>query len=172
MAYSAGASSGNLVLIQEQEASASANLIFSTGITYNEYVLRINNLETSVDGEALFCTLSTDGGATYLAANYVSNVFNFRMDSAGIGLAAEATDKWYISQIVNSATTQSGQYYLSNMLTGNPGITGQITPFISGFDYGSITFGRQSTGAINAIKIFPGSGNIAQGTFKLYGVQN
>jgi hypothetical protein len=160
------------VLIQSQTANASANLTFNTGITYNEYILRISNLESSVDGASLFCTLSTDGGGTFLAANYISNVFNFRMDASGIGLATETTDKWYLSQVVNSATTQSGQYYLSNMLTGNPGINGQITPFTSTFEYGSITFGRQSTGAINAIRIAPSSGNISQGTFKLYGVQS
>ena len=172
MAYNAGASSGNLVLIQEQVASASADLEFTTGITYNEYVLRINNLEVSVDQESLYCTLSINGGSTYLAANYVGNIINFRLDLAGVGIGGNPTDKWYLSQVVNSSTTQSGQYYFSDMLTGNPSMNGQITPFNFGVEYGSLAFGRQSTGAINAIKIFPGSGNIAQGTFKLYGVQD
>lgn len=163
--------SGNLVLIQSQTASSSSTLTFSTGLIYNEYVLRFSNVNSSVNNTALVAVLSTNGGSSYLNSGYISNVANIRVDNGGLGVAAQTTANWYLSQEMNtSGFTLSGQYYISNMLVGTPTIVGQISLFTDTFNFSSTTFGTQTTGNINAIQIAPASGNIATGTFKLYGV--
>ena len=71
MAYNAGASSGNLKLIQKQVASASSALTFTSGISgYDVYFLSFYSVLLSNSPANLSLQFSSDGGGTYITSGY------------------------------------------------------------------------------------------------------
>ena len=66
-AYNAAISTGGMVLLSTQTASASASISFTTGIdsTYKEYQFYFINLHASDDNSAFQFNMSTDGGSNY-----------------------------------------------------------------------------------------------------------
>jgi hypothetical protein len=61
-----------LVLIQSQIASNVAAVDFVKGIDalYDEYVFDISDIVPQTDGTSLIMRFSTDGGSSFLSANY------------------------------------------------------------------------------------------------------
>lgn len=178
MAYNAGASSGNLVLISSQVASASADLTFTSGITgYLNYVLEYTGVVVSNNNATLYARLSSDGGATYIATGYenagivstTSAIFQAISNTTtqiqlmdgilvGAGLATNGQCTFYG---LNSSTLN--KYFYSN--------SGFRIGFDSSFAYRASSGELASTTAMNALKVTVDAGTFS-GTFKLYGVRN
>ena len=179
-----GGGSGNLVLIQEQVASNSADLTFTSGISgYDNYVLKFNNVIASVNNADLYIQFSTDGGSSYSAVNYITTGWQ---SLEGIGLSnissiaqGCALATWGADFSLGAAYPTDGYFNLYNLTSGS------IIKNVQAFSLGQGNSGGvhvvscnvntqwQVTTAVNALKVqFSAAGNITSGTFKLYGVQN
>lgn len=173
MAYNAGASSGNLVLISTQTASASSSISFTSGLTgYDRYKIVFYNVVTTGVG-SIFLTYSTDGGSTYISTNYdqygacdqASGVFgNGWTNRANFLLTSTVTNiaNFGIWGECEFTTLQSASIY-KNVL--NTLYDGTVQWMTYGHNY-------STTSAINALKFAPDAGTFDSGTFKLYGVVN
>ena len=161
---------GNLVLIQSQAASSSASLVFTSGITstYNTYLLVWSNYTPQTTTTLLELQVSTNGGSSYIATNYQSDMWVISHNMTGVG-NVNSTTFMYLNQNISTGAFTSGQYWLTNVTNGNA---------IQGYGIGnnssdaSIEFvaGTNTANTINALKILSSSGNLANGTFTLYGL--
>src|SRR5210317_158712 len=75
-ALDAGVSTGSLILLSTQTASASASIEFTSGIdsTYDSYVFKFIDIHPSADNIEFQFNMSTDGGSTY-AVTKTTTVF-------------------------------------------------------------------------------------------------
>ena len=66
-ALDAAVSTGSLILLSTQTASASASISFTSGIdsTYDSYVFKFINCHPATDSARLQFNLSSDGGSNY-----------------------------------------------------------------------------------------------------------
>lgn len=180
MSYNAGGSSGNKILIESKQASNSASLTFTTGISgYDVYHLSYYGVTLDTNTINLNMQFSVDGGDTYNTENYNTNnsggnnggPYGFTQAAGvnpGIILAfnVDVPNIQSIAGYVNMYNFVSGSLYpqvIGNSCSSQ-NVFGIITALIGGY----LTL----TSTVNAIKIIPGSGNILTGTFKLYGIQN
>jgi len=183
----AGVSTGNLILLSTQTASASASIEFTTGIdsTYDSYVFKFYDIHPQNDSITFTFNFSTDGGSTYNVAK-TSSSFRATNDESGTPAdlsydtftdLAQGTGNQIISSSVGNDNDQS---YVGTMQLFNPSSTTFVKHFIvSSNEYHTddrstnvFTAGYgNTTSAINAIKFLFGSGNIDSGTIKMYGVK-
>ena len=181
------AGGATLVLLSTQTASASANISFTTGIdsTYDEYIFKFINIHPSVDGAHFKFNLSTDSGSNY---NVVKTTSLFRAqhnesdtntnlfyDTPGYDLA-NGTGYQFLAQDVGADNDQNTSGYLHLF---QPSSTTFVKHFIGRMsDYHSADYQMDiymagygnTTSAINAIDFKFESGNIDDGTIKMYGV--
>ena len=173
----------SMVLLSTQTASASASISFTSLInsTYSKYIIEIYNLVTASDTVNLLMTASINNGSTYLAGtSYTYHEATLDALSAGYAsLISSGASSLNINGNTNLGTATGENY--SGMITLlnpsnatvyknviiNAGLfestgTSQVTIVGGG--------GIRTTSAVNAIKFAASSGNIASGTFKLYGV--
>jgi hypothetical protein len=171
---------GNLVLISSQTASSSANISFTSGITgtYNNYYLLYSNVFPVTNGVTLQLTVSTNGGSSYVSTGYNSWLGNANMTNTA-GYAFVDTTSGVILHInqgdtANTSNPINGYCNLMNVTAGtyfmstNGTSTGYntATPNVFVTTHAAMT----NQAAVNAIRLSFQSGNIAQGTFTLYGV--
>jgi hypothetical protein len=173
-------------LILTTTASNSALVAFTNlSSLYSRYEIEFNYILPATDGKGLFAQISTDNGSTYAATNYLASV---EYSSNGDAIAN-----------IGSTTTAlqlSGNYTLDNNWgvknSASKGVCGRLTIYdpsntaknkqiyidltyatLLGYSAATRVYAQYtgSTSAINAIKFFFDSGNIASGTFKLYGIK-
>lgn len=175
MAYNAGASSGNLVLIQKQTASASALLEFKNiPATYDNLKLLMYGV-TSSGTSALRGQYSYDNGSTYKSdAAYVIGLSQSTSGGSGNNWASGQTNFTLIVDINNTASCQAcGEANFYNVATSIYPVMTTTTQTV-GNGYSFFTAGCTYNGAagiVNAFSIFPDAGTFS-GTFKLYGIVN
>jgi hypothetical protein len=163
-----GTNTNHLVLISQKTASASASINFTSGITstYSTYMLLINKGESSA-GNTLQCTLSTNGGSSYVTTGYLSgyNDWLFVLNSI---TNTHITTSFYIGVLsASSAKYTCGRIYFFNMTNGsNVYINGEMDSAEGRF----VTGGSSGTANVNAISLSMISGTITAGTFSLYGI--
>lgn len=177
-------SAGAWTLLQTQTASSSANITFtSTYITstYNKYALVMNNVVPATNGVSMNMTVSTDNGSSYLATGYkaVINVFS----EAATANAVSSTSLIPLTIITGNTLANTtgvglmGTLYMLNWTSGSsfPEIHGNCS-YLEASAANTLTGlwgGRApTTSVINNIKIVMSSGNIATGTFSLYGISS
>lgn len=176
MSHNTGASSGNLVLISDQTASASASLLFTgIGSTYDNLKLLFYGVTSSAASANLGLQISYDNGATYKSdANYNLGYMIGNNAAPTVNWAAGQTSGQIVGAFSNAANGQvSGEVTLFNV-TASKFPQFVTTGMESGGTQGLFTLGCNyvgSAGAVNAFKILPSSGTFS-GTFKLYGVAN
>ncbi len=182
----ASGGSSDLVKIQTVTASSSASIEFKNGSnsvvfdgTYSLYILKYFNVKPSVLSEQIYLTLSHNTGSTYVSTNYaytttrqqptsttasVGNANTTAIPTTTLGVD-NTSDEGYAGEIVfynPSNTTNHKRLQLScHYLTDSSVYTQE---HMSASIYDADT-------AVNAFKFTPGSGNIAAGTFILYGVK-
>lgn len=165
--------------IVSQTATASASIIFdNTYLTssYKNYVLIMTNVSPSANS-ILSMEWSVDNGSTYLATNYTSG--GSQTTYGGTVVASGGVTQTYLALNVGTmaaaGTRYTGQVQLYNIgsttiapsLLGNYMMTDSGAPAIVQGSYS----GRHATlTGVNAIRITVVGGNIATGTFKLYGI--
>lgn len=170
MAYNTGASSGNLVLIQEHVASASASLTFTTGISgYDNYVLQWNDFLPATINTDLQLEFSIDGGASYIVTNYDSVLG--QVNSGGYSQVSTTAFIYLGRAQDNSGIPVAGSITLYNLVGSGVVCRGSATFTAGGGIFASILAGTSTATAVNALRVISSSGNITSGTFKLYGVQ-
>ena len=190
-ALDAAVSTGSLILLSTQTASASASISFTSGIdsTYDSYVFKFINIHPSTASKFTF-NASTDSGSNYNVTK-TTTVFNaFQYENASVTALGYDDDSSDIAQgtgfqsltqyapnadndsatsgtltIFNPSSTVFVKHFISN---ANSMGTGGGNPFTSN-SYVAGYF--NNTNAINAVRFQMSSGNIDDGIIKMYGVK-
>lgn len=177
---------GDMTLISEQTASASASISFTSGIdsTYRTYYFKFINIHRSVDGSNFLFNASTDGGSNYnvtKTTSYFGAVH--REDDASASLfystGNDLAQSTSYQNLGIGAGTDSDQSGVGEMWLFNPSSTTFIKHFITNGNQAQSTPGSlnvrvagymNTTSAINAIQFKPSSGNIDDGIIQMYGI--
>ena len=184
---------GDFVLISEQTASADASLSFTSGLdsTYDAYCFKFINIHLSHTSNADFGFQgSTDGGSNYntTITSTFFDAFHYENDSStGLrylgGTRDLAQETGYQSISVNTSSQDADQSMSGELWLYNPSSTTYVKHFMATIntasDGGADDFTDNSyvagyfntTSAINAIDFKHPSGNIDDGTIKLFGVK-
>jgi len=177
MAYNAGGSSGNLVLIQKKTASNSASIDFTTGITgYDIYKLIINDMIVQTSGQKIILQYSNDAGSSWITTNYSTQGAIARTAAGLQGLDESLTGH----EIFNSADNGSSfpcngeitMYGLSNSAVNKLCYINTCFFIVGGVFWHSLASQQLTTAVVTGLRVISASGNIVSGTFKLYGVAN
>lgn len=170
---------GGLVKLSQSTASASSSIEF-TGLstTYRDFLVIFSDVAPGTDSSWLVLRTSTDNGSTYDsgASDYY---YAFRQVSTATDSTVSSAAATYIGiqPVMGSATNESGSGWVK---IHNPRGT-QFThvTFLSGGtdDAGLERYcmgggNRQSAADVDAIQFLMSAGNIASGTFTLYGVSD
>lgn len=176
------AASSDFVLISSSTASSSSEITF-TGLssTYNTYMISMQGVVPGTDNVALYFQTSTDNGSTYDsgASDYQ---WNYNVWSSGVGDNEGDTSDSKIAIAGQSSGeelgTAAGETLSGTIFIFNPSAT-TYTKFISTGNYHDDTTSisgytgggfRESAADVDAVRLYMSSGNIASGTFKLYGM--
>ena len=171
---------GGLVLLSRQVVSSStASVIFNNSIitsTYDDYLFRMNDVIPVSDGAYPQWQTSGDNGSSMHSAWYSNSIF-VRFDNSNSG-GNGVTSNSNTLQVINALgtnTREKGNYQMwLNSLnnTGSKAFYGQNTQMASnGLIYTLADgFFRDADGAVNYFKFLFSTGNIASGTFTLYGI--
>lgn len=171
-----------MVLLQSLAANNDATLDLTSwySSTYESYVIELINVLPATDGVALYSRLSVDGGANWDAGNNYAFIFKY-FNAGGTGGTASnsatsifpcGVDQQYgnatyggvcgILGLTNPAST-SGYKYFNGTLTGWDNRDAFPTGFISQYIY-------KPANAVNGLRFYFSSGNVASGTIKVYGM--
>lgn len=171
---------GGLVLLEQETASSSASLNFTSAITssFDTYQFEFVDILPATDNVTFHMRVSTDGGSNWLSTNiYTYANFIFRNGASGAGGASATSAINLLFNNVDSNTALPG--VTGTIKLYNPGnavhkqITGQFSFFGEGSSFfeGSILAARvETTSAVNAVQFYFSSGNIASGTIRCYGL--
>jgi len=174
----ASTGTGNMVLIQSQNASSSSTLDFTSGVTgYTYYVIEFLAVLPATDNTDLQMQYTKDGGSTWEAGTQYVYFLSKTVSSASTFAATNSTGT---SQFVlSSGTSNSSAYalYGSANLYGFTNTSRQATSSIVSANsslatmqaLGAMRF-TSTTGTVNGVRIKFSSGNIASGTIRLFGV--
>jgi hypothetical protein len=172
--------SSDLVLLSTQTASSSATIDFTSFIsaTYKNYFVVFDNVLPATTNTALWLRTSTNNSTFDSGASDYQYIGTGLSTAAGAqnpvstGAAQVATS---LEQVGNAGAGISGTMYLYNLdnTARNKIFTYDVGYQASGGDYVRVSgMGvRASTGDIDAIRFLMSSGNIASGTFKLFGIK-
>ena len=181
--------SGNLILLSTQTASASATIDFTSGIdsTYDSYVFRFYNIHLVTDGAEFEFQADTGTNTNYnqtITSTYFLAEHNEADTSASLSyqtgrdLAQSTNDQQLFPGLGGaSATDESGSGYLQIF---NPSSDTFVKHYIArgnsinqsgNYCWSPLIAGYgNTTSAINAVKFQMSSGNIDAGDICLYGI--
>lgn len=175
--YDKGSLASHRVLIQTQSASSSATIDFTTGIdsTFDVYEVDVLEAVPSTDDVNLYVRVSEDSGSTWKSGGtdyYTQNATTSAFDpqngvGAGNAISNVASESGYSANIrfIKLAGTSSNKSIF---------VTGAVYRIATG---GAPAIGNTygayvgTTNAVNGIRFLMSSGNIASGTFNLYGIK-
>jgi len=181
----AAVAANGLVWLSTVTASNSATVDIETTFssTYDAYLIVASNLKVATDTVTLnirmkiggaydtgtnyrFHSSHPDSGASIYNGTGGANVATIAMSTAPAGLGnAAANSAAFIMRIYNPAsTTLSKRIDWSGGWSGEVAAASNITSSGSGLNIG--------TSALTGIRIYASEGNIASGTFRLYGIAN
>lgn len=170
-------------------SSAVANVTFSSSLitdTYMDYQIVFRNVSCATDGQDLYLYPSIDNGSNYNLTIEQKLGYNELKNSTASGTATSPNDesRFYIMAALSNVTSEGTNGVielvgLRQTTTSNKGIfwnsLGGIsisTGHDSGNDYWWNGGGKIITSSkVNNLKLVMESGNIAQGTFSLYGIK-
>lgn len=170
------AAGGNWVKISSSTASASATIDF-TGLssTYRTFAIVLSDIAPATDAVNLYIRTSTDNGSTYDsgASDYKYNTTT----TSGSATISNGTGnaQLLVGLTVGNSTNEktSGIVYLHNP----QGTTGAVlTWHVNGMSPSNLAQNmigcgiRMASADVDAIRFLFSSGNIASGTFTLYGI--
>lgn len=178
----------SLKLLSSQTASNSASVSFTSGIdsTYNEYVFYFVDINPATDTQKLTFQTSTDGGSSY-GVTVTSTAFRATHDesdaSAELGYdggndLAQSTSFNPLTGTIGNGSDESTS---GELTLYNPASTTYVKHWTSAFNlveasntsmiqYHAGYFNDGSNDLTN-IQFKMGSGNIATGTIKMWGIK-
>jgi len=180
------ATGGGLVLVQEQVASTSATLDFTSwySSTYDVYEIVFLNVVPASNGVDLYLRVSTDTGSTWKsgASDYAwmqqgstpptsNTVFGDEADAqiavswtGGTGMQASAADGGFSGtvRLYNPGSSASYKHFLGQGIQDSSS-TGT---FVSSTVHGAYL----ATTAIDGLRVLFSSGDITSGTVRVYGL--
>jgi hypothetical protein len=182
------ASSGTLILLSTQTASASVSISFTTGLdsTYDEYIFKFINIHPAIASLLTFQG-STNGGSTY-NTTMTTTTFDAYHNESDTGTAIRYTTGYDQAQGTSFQSITDDEFDTSNndhsangyLQLFNPSSTTYVKHYISctahvAGEYGINTFSAgyfNTTSAINAIQFkMSNSSNMDEGIIKMYGVK-
>ena len=176
--------SSELVLLESHTASTSASLDFTTwqNSAYDIYDIYIENLTWS-GSTFLGLRFSTDGGSTYDTANYQWTTM-YSIDTGGSDSGGQ------VGSFSAGSTAEIQVVNSNHSIDANTGVNAKVTLYLpqsalykqavseAAFLEGGTIFQLRETGiykntaAVNALRFILGTGNIASGTVRIYGIKN
>jgi len=172
---------GGLKFISSQSASASATIDFTSFSTsYDAFMLVISNAKPATDDVEAWLRIGTGGGPTYQSG---ASDYSWFVGAGSRTQAQDTTDAQIVMTYqgaTNSVGNASGESFNATLFFDNPDATnlftvrGNMTYLnASGGVEGSIIGGGYVTAAtaVTGIRFMFESGNIASGTFTLYGLR-
>lgn len=175
----AALSGGTMVALSTQTATSSASIAFTSLITstYNTYKVIYYNVYPATDNTTLNLDLSTDNGGSYLNASFLAGTLSNPYNSTTF-TNTNSTTTIPVAALQSNVTTNSpicGYMDLFNFpsVSTYPVIVANSGFFISGatFNENAMVGTNTANMTITAIKFSFSSGNIASGTFVLYGIK-
>jgi hypothetical protein len=177
---------GKMTLISEQTASGSASISFTSGIdsTYPIYRFEFINIHPQNNNVDFEFNLSTDGGSNYNVTK-TTTLFKTFHDEADTSTILEYDDGRDIAQgtgyqdIATNFGNDNDQNLAGTLEIFNPSSTTFVkhficrTQFTHHADYTVehyVAGYGNTTSAIDAVRFQMSSGNIDDGTIKLYGI--
>jgi len=175
-AWSAFGGSSSL-LVSEATASNSATIDFTLPSGYKSFEIKVISLIPSTDNVAMWIRVSTDGGATF-AAGASDYVYQRNIQNGTTAAPALSSPDTKIVTLGGAIGNGSGRYFNSiikifdpSNASVNKNISVDFYAFRSDSVYsiGFVNGVYKFNTAIDAIRILMSSGNIASGTFELWG---
>ena len=186
-AYNASVSTGNMVLLSTQTASASASISFTTGIdsTYKEYQFYFINMHPADDNAEFQFNMSTDSGSNYNVTKTSTHFQAYHLEDgseAGIGYQTghDLAQSTAFQTLSNDVGNDNDQSTSGTLTIFNPVSTTYVKHFIATMnntqvnDYQTNYFIAgygNTTSAVNAIQFKFSSGNIDDGVILMYGIK-
>jgi hypothetical protein len=170
---------GSYIKIAETTISSSTASVTLTGMssTYNVYMLVINNCAPVQDNYYLRCRF-TEGGSAVSTSNYDYAMKYYQDGGTPLNLSGSNGDAVNITNHTNGTGTsettnlrayifnapESGRYTTLQTDSTNVDSSNAFYSTVGGFNY-------TVTSAVDGLHFYYSTGNIATGTFKLYGIQ-
>lgn len=167
------ASSGGLILVQSQNASNVASIVFNNLTSYNMYKLYIHRAQPVTDQQPLRMEISQDNGSTWISTGYTASVFYHAYNSTTI-INSNSTSILPLCGPCRNVNSMTGELFMGSLnLPDYFTINGLCT-------WDDTTLGTTASGwvggrgkaGVNAIRLTFAAGNINNGTFALYGIKN
>ena len=161
-------------------SSNTASVAFTSGIdsTYKDYRITISGMRSDTDDKHIKLTFSVDGGSNYLSSNYV--FAGLSRDAGGTNLNPANGATSVIELTAERAGNASDESFNAELTLFNPSQSGihkiiayncyYYTPPSNHIRHLGSGSNTSSTSPVNAVKIEMETGNIAEGVFKLYGI--
>jgi hypothetical protein len=173
-------STGALVFISSVTASSSATVSFTNiSSTYSTYLVTFNRIVPATDGVQMRIRTSTDNGATWTSSGYRYAIMCYASDTTNFNSGSNSST--YALMTVPTMSSDANYGGLNGTLNlFNPSTVSGKQYFwnTTHIDAGAglnLTYGSGWTTSIadvDAIQFYMSSGNIASGTFRLYGIAN
>ena len=185
-ALDAAVSTGSLILLSTQTASASASISFTSGIdsTYDSYVFKFYDIHPSSDDNRFTFQCSTDGGSNYNTTLTSTGFQAYHTEGGSSSLeysasldSAQGTGFLPLNASIGADTDESS---VGTLKLFSPSSTTFVKHFIAennayiesnGTDIFYTAGYFNTTSAIDAIQFKMLSGNIDDGIIKMYGVK-
>ena len=183
----AGASTGDVVLIQSQTASDSATISFTSGIdsTYGGYIFKFYNINAETDNTTFGFQVNVSGESGYNEAitSTVYRAYHDEADSAaalGYRTGDDQAQGTGFQQLTDDVPNDADQGFAGELHLFNPSSTTYVKNFYARVQNGHYanystdiyTAGYINvTGAVDDIQFKSSSGNF-DGTIKMWGVKN
>lgn len=172
-------SGGNGLVLLDQATAAASAVLDLTGwysSTYDQYIFELLNVVPATNNVDFYWRVSTDGGSTFdNSAVYANSILAFA--TAGTANTGNTTDTEFrarnSAEISNSASDGvCGTIHLFNPGSGslNKRVNSELSYQSSALARIVSTGNWVTTTAIDAMRFFFSSGNIASGTIRVYGV--
>lgn len=172
-----------LVLLSSKTASTSASLIFGTSdfdwTLYDEYIFDFVQIVPASAGVVWQAQISEDGGSTFKGAASTYDTVYAQISGSTVTATTNTTTAMVF---INDTQGTNTQGYCGSLKLFAPSSTVRKTGVIGHGGYvsnaavftamlgGTVDF-NADTNAINGIKFFYNSGNIASGTVRVYGLR-
>ncbi len=181
-AYQVGPSPGSWALIETQTASGSATRDFAAlPEGYRDFMVVISDVVPATDGAVLWARVSVAAAFKSGASDYGWALTQVLTSSAETNDGDVADSEWQISPAVGSA---AGEGITAVLILFDPestanrakimvdGIAERSDGIFSRYMAGGRAVGTIGVSAVDGIQFLFSSGNIASGTFTLYGRMN